>query len=84
VSGQTQREVPQIAQAHTKRVDLPERQPNETYETLLLRAEAAAREAAQASFDQDIRATDVSVMIVAQNQSDRTSPVFGSKPLPVA
>jgi len=46
--------------------------------------QAAAREAAQASFDQDIRVTDVSVMIVAQNQGDRTSPVFGSKPLPVA
>ena len=66
---QIKRDAPQIAQAHTKRVDLSlERQPNETYENLLLRAEAAAREAVQTSFDQDIRVTDVSVIIMAQNQ----------------
>ncbi len=66
---QIKRDAAGIAQDHTKRVDLSlERQPNETYETLLLRAEAAAREAAQTSFDQDIGVTDVSVIIVAQNQ----------------
>ncbi len=60
---------PQVAQADTKRLDLTlERQPNETYETLLRRAEAAALAAAQASFDQDNQVTDVSVIIVAQNQ----------------
>ena len=60
---------PQVAQADTKRLDLTiERQPNETYETLLRRAEAAAKAAAQASFDQDDQVTDVSVIIVGQNQ----------------
>ena len=60
---------PQVAQADTKRLDLTiERQPNETYETLLRRAEAAAKAAAQASFDQDDQVTDVSVIMVGQNQ----------------
>jgi len=76
--------VPQIAQAHTKRVDLSlERQPNETYETLLLRAEVAAREAAQASLGHSGNrcfCDDCG----SKSGSDRTSPVFGSKPLPVA
>lgn len=60
---------PQVAQADSKRLDLTiERQPNETYETLLRRAEAAAKAAAQASFDQDDQVTDVSVIMVGQNQ----------------
>lgn len=60
---------PQIAQAYTARVELSlDRQPNETYETLVSRAEATAKAAAQASFDRDIKVTDVSIIIVGQNQ----------------
>ncbi len=60
---------PQIAQAYTDSVDLSlDRQPNETYEGLVHRAEAAATAAAQASFGNNIQVTDVAVMIVAQNQ----------------
>ena len=60
---------PQIAQAYTASVDLSlDRQPNETYEGLVRRAEAAATAAAQTSFGNNIQVTDVAVMIVAQNQ----------------
>lgn len=60
---------PQIAQAYTDRVELTlDRQPNETYETLVDRAEKAARSAAQASFGRDTKVTDVSIVIVGQNQ----------------
>lgn len=60
---------PQTAQAYTARASLTlNRQPNETYETLMRRAETNARAAAQRSFDQDILVTDVAVTIVAQNQ----------------
>ena len=60
---------PQIAQADTKRVEISlERQPNETYQTMLSRAEAAAVIAVQQSFNQDILPTNVSVMIIGQNQ----------------
>lgn len=59
---------PQIVQAYTARVDLSiDRLPSENYETLLRRAEAAARAAAQRSFDQDILVTDVSIVVSAQN-----------------
>ncbi|AKG21828.1 hypothetical protein [Calothrix sp. 336/3] len=59
---------PQVVRAYTARVDLAlDRLPQENYETLLRRAEAAARAAAQRSFDQDILVSDVSVMISAQN-----------------
>jgi hypothetical protein len=59
---------PQIVRAYTARVDLAiDRLPEETYETILTRAEAAARAAAQRSFDQDILVTDVSVIISVQS-----------------
>jgi hypothetical protein len=60
---------PQIAQADTKRVEVSlDRQSDETYQNLLSRAEAVALSAVQQSFDQDIQMTDVSVMIMGQNQ----------------
>jgi len=60
---------PQIAQAYTARLDLSlERQAGENYDTLLRRAEAAARAAAQRSFDQDILVTQVSITVSGQNE----------------
>ena len=60
---------PQIVQAYTARVDLLiDRLPEESYETVLRRAESAARAATQRSFDQDILVTEVSVILSAQNQ----------------
>lgn len=57
-------------QAYTSRVDVVlDVLPEETYETLLRRAEAVARAATQRSFDRDILVTDVSVVITAQNRS---------------
>ncbi|MBD2387384.1 hypothetical protein [Cylindrospermum sp. FACHB-282] len=59
---------PQIVRAETARVDLAfDRLPDENYETILRRAEAAARAAAQRSFDQDILVTDVSIIVSVQN-----------------
>lgn len=59
---------PQIALADTDRVEISlESQPAETYETMLSRAEAAALNAIQQSFNQDIVITNVSVMIMGQN-----------------
>lgn len=59
---------PGVVQAYTARVDLSiDRWPEENYETLLSRAEAAARAAAQRSFDQDILVTDVSIIVSVQN-----------------
>jgi hypothetical protein len=59
---------PQSVQAYTARVDLAiDSLPEENYETILRRAEAAARAATQRSFDQDILVTDVSVVVTAQN-----------------
>ncbi|WP_017316436.1 hypothetical protein [Mastigocladopsis repens] len=59
---------PQVVQAYTARVDLSiDRLAEENYETLLRRAEAAARSAAQRSFDQDILVTDVSIVVSVQN-----------------
>ncbi len=59
---------PQSVQAYTARVDLAiDTLPEENYETILRRAEAVARAAAQRSFDQDILVTDVSVIVTAQN-----------------
>ncbi|ARV60264.1 hypothetical protein BZZ01_17940 [Nostocales cyanobacterium HT-58-2] len=58
----------QMVQAYTARVDLSiDRLTGENYETLLRRAEAAARAAAQRSFDQDILVTDVSIVVSVQN-----------------
>jgi hypothetical protein len=59
---------PQIVKAYTARVDLAiDRLPEENYETILRRAEAAARAGAQRSFDQDILVTDVSVIVSVQS-----------------
>ena len=59
---------PQIVRAYTSRVDLEiTRLPGDNYQSLLRRAEAVARAAAQRSFDKDILVTDVSVVISAQN-----------------
>ncbi|MBE9005853.1 hypothetical protein IQ259_12530 [Fortiea sp. LEGE XX443] len=59
---------PQIVRAYTARVDLIiDRLPDENYETTLHRAEATARAAAQRSFDQDILATDVSIIVSVQS-----------------
>jgi hypothetical protein len=59
---------PQVVQAYTARVDLAiDGLPEENYETILRRAEASARAAAQRSFDQDILITDVSIVVSVQN-----------------
>ncbi|MBR8837563.1 MAG: hypothetical protein DSM106950_27030 [Stigonema ocellatum SAG 48.90 = DSM 106950] len=57
-----------IVQAYTTRVDLAiDGLPGDNYESLVQRAEAAARAAAQRSFDQDILVTDVSIIVSVQN-----------------
>jgi hypothetical protein len=59
---------PQIVLAYTARVDLTiDQLPEENYETILRRAEATARAAAQRSFDQDILVTDISVIVSVQS-----------------
>lgn len=60
----------EIAQAETARIDdiTIERQPDENYESLIGRAEAAARTAVQQGFDQGSQVTDVSVVVLGQNQ----------------
>ncbi|MDZ8184491.1 MAG: hypothetical protein RMX96_06535 [Nostoc sp. ChiSLP02] len=59
---------PQVVRAYTARVDLAiDRLPEENYETILRRAEAVARAAAQRSFDQDILVTDVSIIVSVQS-----------------
>lgn len=61
---------PQASQAYTSRLDLfLAREGGETYETLLRRAEMAARAGAQRSFDQDILTTNVSVNVVVESDS---------------
>ncbi|CAN5836580.1 hypothetical protein BH23CYA1_BH23CYA1_24010 [soil metagenome] len=58
---------PQASQAYTSRLDLfLARETGETYETLIRRAEMAARAGAQRSFDQDLLTTNVSVTVVAE------------------
>ncbi|MBW4664397.1 MAG: hypothetical protein KME01_09385 [Chroococcus sp. CMT-3BRIN-NPC107] len=61
---------PQTAQAETARIDdiTIDRQPDETYDSLIQRAEAAARTALQQGFDRGSQITDVSVIILGQNQ----------------
>ena len=58
---------PQASQAYTSRLDLfLAREQGETYNTLLRRAEMAARAGAQRSFDQDLLITNVSVTVVVE------------------
>ena len=60
---------PQASQAYTSRLDLfLARESGETYDTLLRRAEMAARAGAQRSFDQDLLITNVSVTVVAEGE----------------
>lgn len=60
--------MPQIARAYTNRANLEiTRFPGDNYKSLLRRAEAVARAAAQRSFDKDILVTDVSIVVSAQN-----------------
>src|SRR6476469_5437685 len=60
---------PNIATAYTARSNVAiNRQPGESYETMLRRAEAIARAAAQRSFDRDILVTDVAVTVLAENE----------------
>ncbi len=62
---------PQSAQAYTARADISLiRQPNESFESFLRRAEAVARAATQRSFDTDILVTDVSVTVLGQSDGD--------------
>lgn len=59
---------PPIAQAYTSRVNITlDRQPNESFATLVRRAEAVARAAAQRSFDNDILVTEAAIVITGQN-----------------
>ncbi|MDB9372136.1 hypothetical protein [Nodularia sphaerocarpa] len=59
---------PQLVRAYTARVDLNiVRMADESYETVLRRAEAVSRAAAQRSFDQDILATDVYVIVTVES-----------------
>lgn len=60
----------QTAQAETARIDdiTIDRQPDETYDSLILRAETAARTALLQGFNRSSQVTDVSVIILGQNQ----------------
>lgn len=61
--------VPQIVQAYEARVDVGlDRLPNESYQTMVQRAEQVARAAAQRSFDRDILTSQVSVIVIGRNQ----------------
>lgn len=60
---------PQASQAYTSRSDLfLTTEAGETYDTLLRRAEMAARAGAQRSFDQDLLITNVSVTVVVEGE----------------
>ncbi|MGB7440631.1 MAG: hypothetical protein WA919_06155 [Coleofasciculaceae cyanobacterium] len=60
---------PQVAQAYTARLEVSlSLQAEEGYESLLRRAEAVARAAAQRSFDRDVLVTEVEVTILGQNR----------------
>jgi hypothetical protein len=53
--------------AYTGRLDLViDMRPGDTYDSLLRRAESAARAAAQRSFDRDILISDVNITVVVQ------------------
>lgn len=58
---------PQASQAYTSRLDLfLARESGETYDSLVRRADMAARAGAQRSFDQDLLITNVSVTVVVE------------------
>ncbi|MCU0548097.1 MAG: hypothetical protein MUC48_02000 [Leptolyngbya sp. Prado105] len=59
---------PNSVQAYTTRLDVTlDRRPNETYDSLVRRAEVVARAAIQRGFDRDLLANEVSVVIVGRN-----------------
>lgn len=67
---------PQIAQAYTERLEVSlTLQAEESYESLLSRAESVARAAAQRSFDRDVLVTEVEVTILGQN-GGAIAPIF--------
>lgn len=61
--------LPQVAQSETTRMLIPlNREPEETYDTLIRRAEATARVLTQRSFNNDPALTDVSITITAERE----------------
>ncbi|NEP51086.1 MAG: hypothetical protein F6K65_20735 [Moorea sp. SIO3C2] len=63
--------VPQSAEAKTARINVTlNREPEETYQGFMRRAEVVARAAAQRSFDSDILTTKVAITILGQNQGE--------------
>ncbi|MFW6357862.1 MAG: hypothetical protein ACOC0N_01400 [Chroococcales cyanobacterium] len=59
---------PQVAQAYTARETVTlTRLPNESFETMVRRAEVIARAAAQRMFNEDILMTEVAITILGQN-----------------
>ncbi len=67
---------PRMSQARIARLDLSvESQPNDTYKTLLNRAEAAVRAAVQENFEQNKQVTYVTAMVMAEN-SGAVAPVL--------
>jgi hypothetical protein len=68
--------IPQIAQAETARIDLSvTSKPNETYETLVSRAETAVQAAIQEKFDQNKHLTSVTVTVMGENYGS-TAPLL--------
>ncbi len=64
---------PPIAQAYKSRVDVQlDRLRDETYQSFIRRAEIIARSAAQRSFDRDILAGDVSIMVIGRHNGTET------------
>lgn len=62
---------PPAAQAYKSRVDVRlDRLKDETYQSLIQRAEIIARAAAQRSFDRDILMSEVSVMVIGEYQGN--------------
>jgi len=67
---------PEIAGAYTVQINLPvARRQNESYEALIRRAKAVAMSTTQQRFYQNNQVTDVSVVVVGQNQGE-ISPVL--------
>lgn len=64
------------AQAYMARMEITlDRQPDESYDTLLRRAEAAARAAVQRGFDRDVLVSELSIIVMAQNRG-LTAPIL--------
>jgi hypothetical protein len=60
---------PPVAQAYKSRVDVTlDRLKDETYQSMIRRAEIVARAAAQRSFDRDILMSEVSIMVIGEYQ----------------